>query len=66
MFGNKCMGFGHRLVSGYCSEGEHNIAVRLRANSSISTAQVPPLRGVEGIAVRLRQTEHHQRLEFPP
>jgi len=21
----KCMGFGHRFVSGYCSEGEHNV-----------------------------------------
>jgi hypothetical protein len=25
MFGNKCMGFGHRFVSGYCSEGEHKV-----------------------------------------
>jgi len=29
------------------------IAVRLRANSSISTAQVPPLRGVRGVFVFL-------------
>jgi len=46
----------HDLGNCKNSVGLKPIAVRLRANSSISTAQVPPLRGVRGVFVFLPRT----------
>jgi len=35
MFVNKCMGLGYRIVSGYCSEGEHKKELKEELGTSM-------------------------------